>query len=258
MTHAAAFFDLDKTIIATNSAIAFHKPFYADGLITRSDVLRSSYAQFLYLVGGADADQTERLRRHLSEMVTGWDVAQVSRIVQSTLHEYIEPRVYAEAVELIAAHHAAGREVVIVSASGSEVVEPIAAALGADHVIATRLEVVDGKYTGDIDFYAYGENKASAIRDLARERGYDLQASNAYSDSITDVPLLSAVGHGTVVNPDRTLRRSAQAEGCQVLQFSRPVTLHQGFTPRNQLLILGAVACLGFAAYALYRGLRRR
>ena len=78
---AAAFFDLDKTIIATSSAVAFSRPFLAGGLISRRDVLRTAYAQFLYLVGGADADQTERLRAHLSSMVTGWDVAQVSSIV---------------------------------------------------------------------------------------------------------------------------------------------------------------------------------
>ena len=95
----------------------------------------------------------------------------MSSIVAETLHESIDPTVYAEAVALIEEHHAAGRDVVVVSASGAEVVEPIAAILGADHVIATRMTVVDGRYTGEIDFYAYGENKASAIRDARAGRG---------------------------------------------------------------------------------------
>ena len=126
----AAFFDLDKTIIATSSATAFSRPFLAQGLLTRRSVLRTAYAQLLYLVGGADEDQTERLRAQLSRMVAGWDVSLVSSIVAETLHESIDPTVYAEAVALIEAHHAAGRDVVVVSASGAEVVEPIAAILG--------------------------------------------------------------------------------------------------------------------------------
>src|SRR5659263_145522 len=92
---AAAFFDLDKTIIATSSATAFSRPFLAGGLLTRRAILRSAYAQFLYLVGGADASQTERLRAQLSRTVTGWDVAQVSEIVERTLHESIDAAVYA-------------------------------------------------------------------------------------------------------------------------------------------------------------------
>ena len=258
MPAAAAFFDLDKTIIATSSATAFSRPFLAGGLLTRRDVLRTAYAQFLWLVGGADADQTERLRAHLSSMVAGWDVAQVSAIVAETLHLHIEPTVYAEAVALIDAHHAAGRDVVIVSASGSEVVEPIAALLGADHVVASRLEVVDGRYTGQIAFYAYGENKAAAVRRLADEHGYDLAASHAYSDSVTDVPMLGSVGHAAVVNPDRALRRLAVERGWEVLTFQRPVALRPTFPPPRRTVPVAALALAGtaLAVVLLRRGHR--
>lgn len=252
----AAFFDLDKTIIATSSAAAFSRPFYAGGLISRGAVLRSAYAHFLYMVGSADADQTERMRAHLSSMVTGWPVDQVSSIVAETLHQYIDPYVYSEAVELIAGHHAAGRDVVIVSASGSELVEPIAAVLGADHAIATRMEVADGKYTGQIDFYAYGENKASAIVDLARRAGYDLERSYAYSDSITDAPMLEVVGHGFAVNPDRTLRRLAAERGWGVLTFSRPVALSRRFSPRTSALTAVAVVAAAAAVVLAFRSVR--
>src|SRR5699024_5045653 len=112
---AAAFFDLDKTIIATSSTSAFSRPFFAGGLISRRAMLRSAYAHFLLMVGGADADQTERRRAVVSTLAAGWDVEQVSQIVEETLHDLIDPYVYAEAVDLIAQHHAAGREVVIVS-----------------------------------------------------------------------------------------------------------------------------------------------
>lgn len=259
MGRAAAFFDLDKTIIATSSATAFSKPFFAGGLITRRDVLRAAYAQFLFMLGRADTDQTERLRAFLSSMVAGWDVAQVSAIVAETLHLHIEPTVYAEAISLIEEHHAAGRDVVVVSASGAEVVEPIAAMLGADHVVATRMEIVDGKYTGEIAFYAFGENKASAIRELAIRHGYDLDACYAYSDSVTDAPMLDAVGHGHVVNPDRTLRRMAAEHGWEALTFVRPVALRPSFPPpQRSVPALVVVAALGLGALWFLRRRSRR
>jgi len=250
---SAAFFDLDKTIIATSSATAFSRPFFDGGLITRGDVLRTAYARFVYLVGRADADQTERLRAQLSALAVGWDVAQVSQIVAETLHELIDPTVYAEAVALIEGHHAAGRDVVIVSASGAEVVEPIAAVLGADHVIATRMTVADGRYTGAIDFYAYGENKAAAITELADRVGYDLATSYAYSDSITDTPMLSAVGHAFAVNPDRALRRLAESSGWGVLTFSRPVSLRSRLAPPAPVLTVGAIAVAAGVAVVAWR-----
>ena len=133
-------------------------------------------------------------------------------IVADTLHNIVDPLVYDEAVDLIEEHKAAGRDVVIVSTSGTEVVEPIGAMLGADIVVASRLEVVDGKYTGEIEYYAYAEEKARAIVELAELRGYDLEECFAYSDSVTDVPMLEAVGHAYAVNPDKELRKAAVAQ----------------------------------------------
>lgn len=257
MARAAAFFDLDKTIIATSSATAFSKPFFAGGLITRRDVLRTAYAQFLFLLGRADADQTERLRAFLSSMVAGWDVAQVSAIVTETLHQHIEPTVYAEAIALIEEHHSEGRDVVVVSASGAEVVEPIAAMLGADHVVATRMEIVDGRYTGQIAHYNYGDAKAAAVRELAEAQGYDLAACFAYSDSVTDVPMLEAVGNGYVVNPDRALRRIAAEHDWDVLTFVRPVALRPSFPPPRRSVPVLAAAAVGAAALVWWARRRR-
>ena len=222
---SAAFFDLDKTVIAKSSTLAFSRQFYAGGLINRRDVLRSAYAHFAFLAGGADHDQMERMRGYLSALCAGWNVQQVHQIVAEALTGLIEPMVYREATALIAEHQQRGRDVVLVSASGAEVVEPIGAMLGVDHVIATRMVVQDGHYTGEIEFYAYGENKATSIRELAEQRGYDLSRCYAYSDSGTDLPMLEAVGHPSAVNPDRALRRAATANGWPVLLFSQPVTL---------------------------------
>ena len=257
-TREAAFFDLDKTIIATSSATAFSRGFLAQGMLTRRKVLRTAYAQLVYLMGAADEDQTERLRVQLSRNVAGWEVSQVSAVVAETLHEAIDPTVYAEAVALIEQHHAAGRDVVIVSASSSEIVEPIAAVLGADHVIASRMAVTGGRYTGEIDFYAYGENKAIGIRALAEREGYDLSRSFAYSDSITDAPMLGVVGHAFAVNPDRTLRRLAEQEGWGVLAFSRPVALFAFARRPASIAAVGVVALVAAGlAVGWYVGRRR-
>ena len=245
----AAFFDLDKTVIARSSTLAFSRSFYHGGLITRRSVLRSAYAQFMFRLGGVDHDQIERMRRYLSAQAAGWDVQTVKDIVADTLHHIVEPLVYEEAVSLIAWHHAEGRDVVIVSTSGAEVVEPIGELLGADHVIATRMVQESGRYTGDIEFYAYADNKAAAIRELAAERGYDLTASFGYSDSATDLPMLEAVGRPHAVNPDRVLRKTANERGWPVLDFNKPVLLRRR-TPFEARPTTVAAVALGAGAAA--------
>ncbi|WP_084079243.1 HAD family phosphatase [Demequina sp. NBRC 110057] len=250
---SAAFFDLDKTIIATSSSMAFSRSFYEGGLITRADALRTAYAQFLFLVGAADERQTNRLRDSLSDLIKGWEVAKVKQIVNETVHEHIDPVVYAEALELIERHHANGRDVVIVSASVRDIVEPIAQILGADHVIASELKVKKGFYTGEVSFYAYGEAKADAIRALAEDKGYDLRRSYAYSDSITDAPMLDAVGHGFTVNADRNLRRAAIQHGWGNLRFKRPVELRGRPSPRSTAMVVLAVAAIAVGVVLLGR-----
>ena len=256
----AAFFDLDKTIIAKSSTLAFSRSFYAGGLISRGSVLRSAYAQFVYFAGGADHDQMEKMREFLSDLCAGWDVQTVRDIVADTLHNIVDPLVFEEAVSLIEEHHLAGRDVVIVSASGSEVVEPIGEMLGADGVIATRMEIADGKYTGKISYYAYAENKATAIEELAADKGYDLDRSYAYSDSTTDVHMLEIVGKPHAVNPDKELRRHATSKGWPILVFNKPVALRSrvrlpSSKPTLAALALGSAAAVGGA---IYLGVRRR
>ncbi len=260
----AAFFDLDKTVIAKSSTLTFSKSFYQGGLINRRAVLRTAYAQFVFLAGGADHDQMERMREYLSSLCRGWDVSQVREIVAETLHDLIDPIIYDEAASLIEEHHAAGRDVVIVSTSGAEVVEPIGELLGADRVVATRMVVgEDGRFTGEVEYYAYGPTKAEAVRELAESEGYDLERCFAYSDSATDVPMLSAVGHPYAVNPDRALRREAVARGWPVLSFNRPVPLKQrlpalSMPSRPALAAMAAVSAAAATATLVWYASRRK
>ena len=148
----------------------------------------------------------------------------------------------------------------IVSTSGVEVVEPIGELLGADHVIATRMEVENGRFTGAIDYYAFGAAKAAAVVELAAAEGYDLPACYAYSDSTTDLPLLETVGFPSVVNPDRALRKEALSRGWTVLNFSNPVPLRSRVglgSPRSPVYAAAGLGA-GMAAAGLVWYARRR
>ncbi|MDD2818629.1 MAG: HAD-IB family hydrolase [Candidatus Nanopelagicales bacterium] len=240
----AAFFDLDKTILAKSSAFAFARPFFKGGLISRREVLRSAYAQLVFVTSGADHELMEQMRTYVSNLVTGWDVESVQAIVAETLDEIIDPMVYQEAVDLIAEHRAAGHEIVIVSSSGSDMVEPIGARLGVDHTIATRAQIENGRYTGQLEFFAYGPNKALAIQELALERGYDLDECYAYSDSQTDLPMMEIVGHPVAVNPDDELREVAVDREWPIMDFAKPVALRNH---TKQIAVTGTSVALGAA-----------
>lgn len=252
----AAFFDLDKTILAKSSSLAFAKPLYQGGLIGRSAVLKSAYAQFVYLTSGADHDQMEQMRAYMQALCAGWSVEQVRQIVADTLDEVVDPIVYTEAMELIAAHQEAGRDVIVISSSGTEIVEPICARLGVDHAVGTQMVIDDdGRYTGDILFYAYGENKAVAMRALAEESGYDLSESYAYTDSFTDLPMLDLVGHPVAVNPDDELRATAKERRWPITDFDTPEAMLDKAKTRQDRTRLAAgsaaaAVALGVAWYA--------
>ncbi|HEX7166559.1 MAG TPA: HAD-IB family hydrolase [Acidimicrobiales bacterium] len=222
----AAFFDLDKTVIAKASMVAFGGSFYREGLISRRLVLRALWGQLVYMHLGASEEKLARMRESVLALTKGWEKARIEAIVAEALEAVVEPIIYAEAAELIDRHRADGRLVVIVSASPEEIVSPLGRFLRVDEVIASRAQLDDdGRYTGEMEFYAYGPYKAEAMRALADERGIDLEASFAYSDSATDLPMLEVVGHPVVVNPDRVLARIAKDREWEVRTFARPVRL---------------------------------
>ncbi len=246
----AAFFDLDKTVIARASMIAFGRSFRQAGMINRRVMARAAWNGLVFHTLGADEERMRKFRESALRVTRGWDHDAVGALVRSTLTDVIDPIVYDEALELIQEHREAGRLVFIVSASPEEIVMPLANYLGADGAIASRARIdADGKYTGEVDVYAYGPFKAEAIADVAASRGIDLSKSWAYSDSATDEPMLRAVGNPVAVNPDRELTRIAIAEDWPILSFTHRVPLRERVTlPPPGRVATGAVVATGVSA----------
>ncbi len=218
----AAFFDLDKTVIARASIMAFARDFQRQGLLTRRTMAKGLWVQLVYVHLGASSRKLERIRRSVLTLTRGWDQARVRLVVADKLTSAIDPITFAEARELMDEHRRAGRRVYLVSAAPAEIVEPLAEHFGADAALASVARVgLDGCYTGELECYAYGEEKGRLITDLAVRAGIDLGASYAYSDSATDLPMLETVGHPVAVNPDRALRRIAEQRGWEVRHFDR-------------------------------------
>jgi HAD superfamily hydrolase (TIGR01490 family) len=245
---AAAFFDLDKTIIARSSTLVMGRRFLRDGLLGPSTVIKTLYAQAVYQLVGADHERMEQARTAALELTRGWEAERVERLVREALEEVIAPLAYREALDLIDEHRRAGRDVWIVSSGGEEIVEPFAQHLGIRDVIATRAGIEDGRYDGTLEFYAYAAAKATAVRQIADVRDYDLARCFAYSDSVTDLPMLSAVGTPVAVNPDRELRAAAQAMGWDIQDFVAPVGLGE---PEEDTTALSKRVMAGIAGAAL-------
>ncbi|MGD2103470.1 MAG: HAD-IB family hydrolase [Acidimicrobiia bacterium] len=252
---SVAFFDLDKTIIAKSSTLAFTRPMFKAGLLSGSTLAKAGIAQAYYQAFGADHDQLERVKEELATITKGWDREEVEALVTETVDQVVTPLVYAEALAIMEEHRGSGRRVVVISASPEEIVRPLCRYLGIDDVIATKAAVdEDGKYTGELELYAYGPGKAEAMRAMAEAEGLDLEDSYAYSDSMTDLPMLEVVGHPVVVNPDGELAAIAKERGWEVRHFESAVTLRDKLPT---IAASGAVAT-GIAAILAYWALRGR
>jgi HAD superfamily hydrolase (TIGR01490 family) len=248
-----AVFDLDKTIIDTSATMAYRKPLADRGLISTGEMIRMLAMLVSYMFTGHDDESMDATRDTLVEMVKGRRADDLAQVAREALSDVIIPVVYAEARELIDRHRALGHRIAIITASPRDMVAPIAEELGADHLIATELEVAeDGTYTGEVPFFAKGTAKVGGLRRLASRHGYLLAAGFAYSDSATDLPLLESVGHPTAVNPDKPLRRIAETRHWPVLEFRRREPLFR--RPERGGVIAGASAGIAVLA-ALATGL---
>ena len=222
MSRAAAFFDLDKTLMAGSSGMQFARIANRHGLIGRRQIARWAFEHMRYRLRGTTDERTAEVLRVARELITGVPARSIERMNPEVMAAIL-PRIYPQMLEEVHAHQDSGRATFIVSAAGNGVVEPLAHVLGMDGGIGTRYEVDgDGAFTGRLDGpFVYGEGKVEAMRAFAADHGIDLGESYSYSDSLSDLPMLRAVGHPVVVNPDPALAEIAREEGWQTMRFEQ-------------------------------------
>src|ERR687885_1755571 len=248
MGRGAAFFDLDKTLMEGSSAIHFGRAAYNAGLVSKRQLARDAWANVQFRLKGSTDATTQALWDRILESIAGTRVVDLARFAPQILAGVL-PRLYPEMLATAWAHQDAGRPVYIVTAASQELSGMLATVLGFDGGIGVRSEIRDGVYTGRPDGpFTYREGKAQAIRQVAAAEGLDLAESYAYSDSESDLPMLRAVGHPVVVNPDAALARVAREHGWEILRFDR----------LNRRLKIATAALAAAAAGGAGRAVARR
>jgi HAD superfamily hydrolase (TIGR01490 family) len=239
---SAAFFDLDRTLMAGSSAYHFGRAMYKAGGISRRQIAHDAADQVRFrLRGSTDAGVNALLDRVMGG-IKGSRVSDLARMTADTLAGIL-PRIYPQMMKVVREHQDAGRRAYIVTAASNEMAQMLARVLAMDGAIGTRSEIRDGVYTGELDGpFVYGEGKAKALREFAAAEGIELEASWAYSDSVSDLPMLEAVGNPVAVNPDAELLEVSRREGWEVLRFEK---LGQRLRVAGAVLIAGAVGGSG-------------
>jgi HAD superfamily hydrolase (TIGR01490 family) len=241
----AAFFDLDKTLMAGSSGIHFARAAYESGMISRRRLARDVYENLRFRLRGSTDERADDVRERVGRMIAGVRVRDLERLTPRVLSGVL-PRLYPQMLERAYAHQDAGQPVYILTAASQEMADLLALVLFFDGGLGSRSEVIDGRYTGrPAGPFNYREGKVVSMREVAERERVDLAASYAYSDSESDLPMLRAVGHAVVVNPDAVLRRIALQEGWEVIELDR---LGRRLKVLGALGALAAVGGLGTVA----------
>lgn len=220
MRRAAAFFDLDRTLISGASAFPVGVEAWRQGLASNADMMKWGTAALTFKLLGDKGNSSDEARGDFLGKISGAEVESLNELSSAVLPRLVE-RVRPESRKLVAMHHEEDRDTWIVSASPHSLVEPLATSLGMTGAVGTKGEIVDGRFTGRLDGpFVYGAGKVVAIEKLASDRGYDLERCFAYSDSVSDLPMLEAVGHPVAVNPDSDLQATARERGWPVVIFA--------------------------------------
>lgn len=245
--NGAAFFDVDRTLMAGAAALRMARPFRRHGLLSQRQQLRAALMQASFMLRGMDDQGIERFAAIVKPIVVGWEQEEVRRVIEQELERHVHPTVFREALERVDLHHRQGQPVFAVSATMGDIVEPLARLLGLDGGVGSQMEVVDGRFTGNIAIACHGEGKAQRLRELAELHGIDLSRSSAYSDSISDQHFLRAVGRPYAVNPDRELRKLAEVEGWGILHFRTrvKVPLHRRRAAHASVAVAAAAVMAG-------------
>jgi HAD superfamily hydrolase (TIGR01490 family) len=257
---AAAFFDLDKTLMAGSSGMVFARVANRHGLVPRKQLAKWGVDHLRYRLRGASDAQTNSVLEVAQQVFAEVPEREIARMGPE-LMAGILPRVYPQMLDEVHRHQDEGRATFIVSAAGNDLVMNLARVLGMEGGIGTAWEVgADQSYTGRMDGpFVYGEGKVEAMRRFADEHQIDMDASYAYSDSASDLPMLRSVGHPVAVNPDGELAEVAKAEGWPVMRFEQ---LGRKLAIAGATALAAAIGGSGVAARRResrhFRGLRRR
>jgi HAD superfamily hydrolase (TIGR01490 family) len=222
LSRGAAFFDLDKTLMAGSSGMQFARVAAQHGIVSRRQLAGWGFEHLRYRLRGTTDERTGEVLRAARELITGVPAKTVERMGPEVMAAVL-PRVFPQMLDEVHAHQDAGRPTFIVSAAGNDVVESLAQVLGMEGGIGTRYEVdAGGNFTGRFEGpFVYGPGKVEAMQAFADGHEIDLDASYAYSDSLSDLPMLRAVGNPVAVNPDPPLAELAKQEGWQTMRFER-------------------------------------
>lgn len=217
----AAFFDLDRTLMAGSSGFHWARAAYEAGMISRRRLLADAGNNLRFRLRGSTDAWTDKVRERIGEQIRGVPVRDLQRLSPRVL-ALVLPRLYPQMLDVAYDHQDAGRPVYICTAASHEMAELLAHVLGFEGGIGSKSEIVDGVYTGRPGGpFCYRDGKAAAIAELAARERLDLDASWAYSDSESDLPMLRLVGNPVAVNPDAELGRIAAQEGWDVLRFDQ-------------------------------------
>jgi HAD superfamily hydrolase (TIGR01490 family) len=219
---AAAFFDLDGTLIPGSATIPLARAAFRAGMVTPPELVRDLRHGVSFLLQGATDERSEAVRDRILAAVTGRTTQEMVELSDGFIPD-VAASITPAMGRVLAEHAAAGRDRIVLSASPTEIVSRVAAAAGLERGTGTASELdADGRYTGRLDGpFCYGPGKAGILRAIAAQEGYDLAASYAYSDSLSDLPMLEAVGHAVAVNPEPELRDLAEARGWPIVETSR-------------------------------------
>ena len=218
----AAFFDVDNTLVCGSTSILFGKVAFAGGNIKRRDVWRFLWEHVMFIRRGEKNSKMAGIKDRALSLTKGHSVEELRGLIDEVYDSEIKPRLWPRTIERVNHHLSQGHEVWLVTAAPVELAEKIAQDLGATGALGTIVghdgEVLTGELVGEP---LHGKAKRRAVKKLAEERGIGLGKSWAYSDSVNDLPMLSAVGNAVAVNPDAQLRRYAVAAGWEILKQYR-------------------------------------
>lgn len=217
-----AFFDVDNTLMRGASVYYVGREAFRRGLISWRDIALFAWHQFRFLAVGENREHLATAKDRALGLAGGHTEVALVALAEEIYDKYFAPKLWPETVDLTREHLAKGHEVWLITATPQLVAQVIADRLGLTGAIGTRVQALDGVFTGELDGHViHGEEKAAVARAFAGERNVDLADCWAYSDSSNDIPLLSTVGNRVVVNPDAKLLAFARREGWTVLPLKR-------------------------------------